>query len=167
MFLNHVKQDMEQGDPESPVLFSDFIQDLIDSLESKINLWYLDDGNLSDAYRTVLEDLKNIVEAEKTPGLKIRPTKCEIFFLTSLKNDDLSFQKLAPRSKHQKKMKLSFLVHRSARIHKQTYWKRKILNWKKLVELLKNYMRTMVFFHVEKLLQSAKVVVPPENQYMI
>ena len=31
----------QQGDPESPVLFSDSIQDLIDSLESKINLWYL------------------------------------------------------------------------------------------------------------------------------
>ena len=44
----------QQGDPESPVLFSDSIQDLIDSLESKKNLWYLDDGNLSDDYRTVL-----------------------------------------------------------------------------------------------------------------
>ena len=34
----------QQGDPESPALFSDSIQDLIDSLESKINLWHLDDG---------------------------------------------------------------------------------------------------------------------------
>ena len=42
----------------SPALFSDSIQELIDSLESKINLWYLDDGNLSDDYRTVLKDLK-------------------------------------------------------------------------------------------------------------
>ena len=31
----------QQGDPVSPALFSDSIQDLIDSLESKINLWYL------------------------------------------------------------------------------------------------------------------------------
>ena len=43
----------QQGDPESPALFSDSIQDLIDSLESKINLWYLDDVNLSDDCRTV------------------------------------------------------------------------------------------------------------------
>ena len=43
----------QQGDRESPALFSVSIQDLIDSLESKINLWYLDDGNLSDDYRTV------------------------------------------------------------------------------------------------------------------
>ena len=42
----------QQGDPESPALFSDSIQDLIDSLESKINLCYLDDEILSDDYRT-------------------------------------------------------------------------------------------------------------------
>ena len=45
----------QQEDPESPALFLNSIQDLIDSLESKINLWYLDDGNLSDDYRTVLK----------------------------------------------------------------------------------------------------------------
>ena len=66
----------QQGDPESPALFADSIQYLIDSLESKINLWYLDDGNLSDDYRTVLKDLKKIVEAERTLGPKIKPTKC-------------------------------------------------------------------------------------------
>ena len=44
-----------QQDPESPVLFSDSIQDLIDSLKSNLNLWYLDCGNLSDDYRPVLK----------------------------------------------------------------------------------------------------------------
>ena len=79
----------QQGDPES-----DSIQDLIDSLESKINLWYLDDGDLSDDYRTVLKDLKNIVEAERTLGLKFKPTKCDVKFVslvTSLKNDNRQF----------------------------------------------------------------------------
>ena len=52
----------QQEDPESPALFSDCIQDLIDSLESKINLWYLDDGNISDDYRTVLKDLKKLLK---------------------------------------------------------------------------------------------------------
>ena len=51
----------------------------IDSLESKINLWYLDNGILSDDYRTVLKGLKKFVEAERTLGLKIKPTKCEFF----------------------------------------------------------------------------------------
>ena len=70
----------QRGDPESPALLSDSIQNLIDSLESKINLWYPDDGNLGDDYRTVLKDPKKIVEAERTLGLKFKPTKCEIFF---------------------------------------------------------------------------------------
>ena len=69
----------QQGDPESPALFSDSIQDLIDSLDSKINLWYLDDENFGDDYRIVLKDLKKIVEAERTLGLKIKPKKSEFF----------------------------------------------------------------------------------------
>ena len=80
------------GDPEFPVLFSDSIQDLIDSLKSKINLWYLDDGNRSDDYRTVLKDLKKSFEAYKALGPKIKPTKCEIIsWGTSLKNADRQF----------------------------------------------------------------------------
>ena len=70
-------------------------------MESKINLWYLDDGNLSDDYRTVLKDLKKIVEAEKTLGLKIKPTKCEIFFLGDVTEKRRlailnAFQKICP-----------------------------------------------------------------------
>ena len=70
----------QQEDPESPVLFSDSIQNLIDSLESKINLWYLDDGILSDDYRTVLKDLKKLVEAEENWDSKLKRTN-ENFFL--------------------------------------------------------------------------------------
>ena len=54
----------QQGDPETPVLISDSIQNLIDSLESKMNLWYLDNRTLGDDYRPVLKDLKK-VGAEK------------------------------------------------------------------------------------------------------
>ena len=124
----------QQGDPESPALFSDSIQNLIDSLESKTNLQYLDDGNLSDDYRTVLNDLKKIVEEETTLGLNIKPTKCGSFSLGDITEKHCStilasFQKLCPKSKHQRKMNLSFLVHRSAQNHKQTYWRRKLMNW--------------------------------------
>ena len=97
----------QQGDPESPVLFPDSIQDLIDSLESKIKLWYLDDGNLSNDYRTVLKDLKKIVEAEKTLGLKIKTTKCKYFFprwhhyKTSIDNFSI-FPKTLPRDQNTK-----------------------------------------------------------------
>ena len=63
----------QQKDPESPALFLDSIWDLIDSLESNNNLWYLDYGYLIDDYRTVSKDLKKIVGAEKTLNSKINP----------------------------------------------------------------------------------------------
>ena len=104
----------QQGDPESPVLFSDSIQDLIDSLESKIDLWYFDDGNSNDDYRTVLKDLKKIVEAEKTLGLKIKSTKFEIFFpgdITEKRRSTIlaSFQKFCPEIKTPKRDELIIL----------------------------------------------------------
>ena len=64
----------------------------MDILESRIYLWYLGDGNSSDDNRTVLKDLKNNVEAEKTLELKTEAMKCNFFSLvTSLKNDDRPF----------------------------------------------------------------------------
>ena len=39
----------------------------------------LTDNSIQDLIDS-LKDLKKIVEAEKTLGLKIKPTKCEIFF---------------------------------------------------------------------------------------
>ena len=33
----------QQGDPEAPPLFAETIQTLVKQLESKINIWYLDD----------------------------------------------------------------------------------------------------------------------------
>ena len=132
----------QQADPESPVLFSDSIQDLIDSLESKINLWHLDDGNLSDDYRTVLKDLEKKLKRRERWDSKLNPRNVIFSPVTSLKNDDRQFYHLsknfAPGSKVQRKMNLSFLGHRSARNHKQTYWERKLMNWKNLTGLLKH-----------------------------
>ena len=55
-------EETQQREPESPALFSDSIQDLIDSFVAKINLWYFDDGILGDDYRTVLKDLKKLLK---------------------------------------------------------------------------------------------------------
>ena len=40
--------------------------------------------------------------------------------------------------KHRRKMNLSFLVHWSARVSQADLLEKKIMKWKKLVELLKN-----------------------------
>ena len=51
----------QQVDPEGPAFFSDTIEDLVNQMVPQYNVWYLDDGNLSDHYRTVLDDLKRII----------------------------------------------------------------------------------------------------------
>ena len=79
-----------------------------------MNLWYLDDQRLSDDYRTVLEDLKKIVEAKRTLGLKNKPTKCEFFFLNDITEKRpstilASFQKICPSVKPPKKDEIIIL----------------------------------------------------------
>ena len=71
--------------------------------------------------------ISKIFEAEKTLGLKLEPTKWEIFFLGNITEKRrltilASFQKLYSGIRTPKKMKLSILVHLSTRNHKQTYW---------------------------------------------
>ena len=72
---------VQQGDPEGPPLFSDVLQDLVDELLSKLNTWYLDDGNLSDSAEVVLRDLERIMAAASQLGLEVNPSKCELVFL--------------------------------------------------------------------------------------
>ncbi len=91
----------QQGDPEAPPLFADTIQPLIDELESKINVWYLDDGNLADQYKVVLKDLKKVISQENYLGLSLNTSKCEICFLGTpsaslMKSVHLQFAKICP-----------------------------------------------------------------------
>ena len=48
----------QQNDREGTALFSDTILDLVNQMVSENNAWYLDDRNLPDDCRTVLEDSK-------------------------------------------------------------------------------------------------------------
>ena len=47
----------QQGDTEAPPLFAETIHTQVKQLESKINIWYLDDGNLADDYKVVLRKI--------------------------------------------------------------------------------------------------------------
>ena len=71
----------QQEDPECPALDSDTIQDLVNQMVSQYNVWYLDDGNLSDHYRTVLDDLKRIIASVDDYGLSLVKTKYHLIFL--------------------------------------------------------------------------------------
>ena len=73
----------QQGNPEGPPLFCDSINELIHSLVSKLNFWYLDDGNIGDHYQKVLCDLQRIISQAALLGLKVHPSKCELNLLGS------------------------------------------------------------------------------------
>ena len=79
--VNQSQEDCQQGDPEGPALFSDTIQDIVIRMVSQYNVRYLDDGNLSDHYRTVLEDLKRIIASADEYGLSLEKTKFYLIFL--------------------------------------------------------------------------------------
>ena len=71
----------QQGDPRAPPFFAEIIQTPVKQLGSKINILYLDDGNLADDYTAVLRDLKNILESKHIYGMSLNTEMCEFCFL--------------------------------------------------------------------------------------
>lgn len=69
----------QQGDPLGPAIFSLAIHPIITNLNSKFNMWYLDDGSLGGDAETVLQDLQLIMDKFAEIGLSLNFTKCEIF----------------------------------------------------------------------------------------
>ena len=73
------REGVHQGDPLAPFLFSLAEQDLIESCSSELKIFYLDDGTLAGDVKTVLSDYQLIQNAATTLGLKINPSKCELY----------------------------------------------------------------------------------------
>jgi hypothetical protein len=69
----------QQGDPCGPMIFSLAIQPIILSLDSELNIWYLDDGTLADYPEVVLSDFKKVINLSRKIGLELNFNKCEIF----------------------------------------------------------------------------------------
>ena len=74
----------QQGDHEAPPFFAEVIHTLVKQLESKINIWCLDDRNLADDLKVALRDLKNILKSEQIYGLSLNTEKCEFSNLDRL-----------------------------------------------------------------------------------
>ena len=70
----------QQGDPEAPPNFCDTVNEFTHKVESELNLWYLDDGNLGGDYAIVLPDFRMIISESAKLGLEVRPDKCEQYF---------------------------------------------------------------------------------------
>jgi hypothetical protein len=101
----------QQGDPCGPMIFSLAIQPIILSLDSQMNIWYLDDGTLADYPKVVLSDFKKVINLSQEIGLELNFNKCEIFCCSG--DTDLKvikeFQNLAPGIKICDRESLSLL----------------------------------------------------------
>ncbi len=88
----------QQGDTAGPLAFCLCVQPIINSLESELNVWYLDDGTLCDNPDKVLADFKNLIEQSKRIGLEINPSKCELYFCSGNRDENVisELEKLAP-----------------------------------------------------------------------
>ena len=75
------EEGVQQGDPLGPFLFGLIINHLIPSCESKLNLWFLDDGTIASDIDTVLYDYNKILEAGDTLGLNVNLSICELCLL--------------------------------------------------------------------------------------
>jgi hypothetical protein len=88
----------QQGDPCGSMIFSLAIQPIILSLDSQMNIWYLDDGTLADYPEVVLSYFKKVIDLFQEIGLELNFNKCEIFCCSG--DTDLKvikeFQNLAP-----------------------------------------------------------------------
>ena len=70
---------VQQGDPLGPLLFCLLAQNLISTLRSELNIWYLDDGTLGGPIDSVLENLETIKSSASSLGLHLNIDKCEFY----------------------------------------------------------------------------------------
>jgi len=68
----------QQGDPLGPLLFSNTIQPLLLSMNSELNLGYLDDVTLAGPADIVASDVAEIIQGGSALGLSLNTEKCEL-----------------------------------------------------------------------------------------
>jgi len=69
-----------QGDVAAPVAFSLLLQPLLKELRSEVCMAYLDDVTCCDSNVTsILDDIDRVIAYESLSGLKLNPSKCEIY----------------------------------------------------------------------------------------
>ncbi|XP_047989335.1 uncharacterized protein LOC125228717 [Leguminivora glycinivorella] len=99
----------QQGDPLGPLIFCLAIQKVVSSLDSPLNVWYLDDGTIGGSPETVLNDLHKLVPALREIGLEVNPAKCELFCCDSSVGVRTDFEEVLPGLRYLQKSSLCLL----------------------------------------------------------
>lgn len=70
---------IQQGDPLGPALFCLAIAEVVKSLSSTLNIWYLDDGTLGGNVQHIMSDISKIQNSSIELGLELNTQKCEMY----------------------------------------------------------------------------------------
>ena len=88
-YIIHSCEGVQQGDPLGPLLFCLAIQDLITSLKSEFNVFYLDDGTLGGSLEDIKSDLTHLKELAPNFGLKLNCSKSELICVEDATRDSI------------------------------------------------------------------------------
>lgn len=78
----------QQGDPLEPFAFCLIIAPLVESLSSRLGLWYLDDATLGDPADKAFQDLQAIADSAKICGLKLSLESAKLSSWVELKTSE-------------------------------------------------------------------------------
>ena len=83
-FGDHIidsEENVQQGDPMGSFLLSLAIRDIIKSLKSELNTWYLNNGTIVGNTHIVRDGYKKIISAVNSHSLEVNPSKCELHII--------------------------------------------------------------------------------------
>ena len=69
---------VQQGDLIGPLLFALAVDQIASGVDSKLNVWYLEDATIGSSPESVLSDVHRCITGLKRIGLEVSPMKTEI-----------------------------------------------------------------------------------------
>jgi len=76
--IHHLRRGSTTGGPVGPLLFCNTIQPLLSSLDSDLNLGFLDDVSLGGPADVVAADVAQITKVGGDMGLQLNASQCEL-----------------------------------------------------------------------------------------
>ena len=103
---------VQQGDLLGPLIFALALDPIIRSIESPLNLWFVDDGSIAGPGSAITKDLQQIIVKLAEIGLQLNPKKCELIPMSPASNSStaaLQLQSILPGIKTTEKAELTYL----------------------------------------------------------